>query len=164
MKLSILVFNLLFITLATGAKDMESFQGMNLVVLNSEAGQGIKIGGTLSVFVKCGSQYATWNQFPADIPFVLKDLDTGNVYESNYIELSISWDGNNVYEEYAKEPCNQVVTKDFTLTLTSIEFTSPPKTEVSNFELKAEYSEFTSNTIVIKGEPIVLNSTIGFYL
>jgi hypothetical protein len=164
MKLILLIFNLLFITLSTEAKEMNNLQEMNIVVLDPEVGQGIKIGGTLSVFVKCGSQYAIWEQFPANIPFVLKDLDTDNVYESNYIELSISWDGNNVYEEYAEEPCDQVVSKDFTLTLTSVYLTSPPKTEVSNFELKAVYSGFSSNTLVIKGEPIILNSTVGLFL
>jgi len=150
--------------LTTGAKELDDYQGINIEVSTSEVEQGVKISGALSMFVNCGSQYSTWNQFPETILFVLKDLDTGNIYESNNTELSISWDGNNVYEMYAQEPCDKIVTKEFLLTVTSIYFNHPPKTEVSNFELKASYLGFSSNIVLIKNTSLVLNSTVGLFL
>lgn len=161
MKRSILIINALFIVLVIGAKELGDYQGINIKVSTSEPDQGLQISGALSVFVNCGSQYATWNQFPGTILYILKDLDNDVIYKSNDTELSISWDGNNVYEEYAKEPCDRIVTKEFSTRVSSIYFNQAPETEISNFELEASYLGFSSNTLVIKNNSIILNSTVG---
>jgi len=53
----------------------------------------IEIHGTYSTFVNCGSQYATWHQFPSAICYAIRDLDSGEIYLSINNELSISPSG-----------------------------------------------------------------------
>jgi len=163
MKQCLLIITLVFIALSAGASELDDYQGIKIEASTSDAEQGVKISGALSVFVNCGSQYAIWHQFPEIISYTLKDLDSGHVYESNYAELSISWGGDTVHEMYAKEPCNKIVSKEFSVLLTGIFLNQPPENEIFNFELKASYMGFSSNTVVIKNTPLILNSTtVGF--
>ena len=110
----------------------------------------IVIHGTFATFVKCGSQYAIWNQFPGAFKYTLKDLDTNKIYQSVNGELSISWDGNQVYDEYAKMPCDKVIEKEFSIALNDIHFMDSPKKAIKNFELYVDYAGRTSNAIVFK--------------
>lgn len=164
MKKIILFISLLFIVLNSGAKNLNDYQGISIEVVAHEGASGLKINGALSKFINCGSQYAIWNQFPRTILYVLKDLDTGNVYKSDDTLLSISRIGNSIYERYAKEPCNKIVTKEFSNSVTSINFSPSPKTEIFNFELTASYMGFSSNTLVINNTSLILNSTVELLL
>jgi len=140
---------------------MDELQGLAIQVdANSIKGKSglVEIEGILSVYVNCGSQYSTWNQFPQTILYVLKDLDTGNIFESVNLELSISWDGNQVYDEYSKKPCNQVVTERFSTSLADISFINPSNQTITNFELHASYLGRISNVLVIKNAPTVLKN------
>ncbi len=112
--------------------------------------ENIVIHGTFTTFVKCGSQYAIWNQFPGAVRYTLKDLDTNKTYQSVNTELSISWDGNQVYDEYAKMPCDKVIGKEFSVALNDVYFLDTPENAIENFELHAEYAGRTSNTIAAK--------------
>ena len=164
MKRGLLFLSLFFIILSIGARELDDYQGINIETTESDLEQGLNINGSISMFVNCGSQYSVWNQFPQTILYVLKDLNTGDIYKSNDTELSISESGNSTYERYGKEPCNKIVTKEFSSSITSIYFNRPPKTEISNFELKASYMGFSSNALVIKNTSLILNSTISFFL
>lgn len=118
----------------------------------------IYIKGVFGIFVNCGSQYAIWGQFPQVIRYKLKDLDSGIVYQSINRELSISWNGNQVYEEYAKKPCNKIITEQFSENLQEIYFENASKMSVKNYMLQAEYMNFVSAWIKIENKPIQLKS------
>lgn len=91
------------------------------------------VRGELSTFVNCGSQYATWRQFPRVIRYKVIDLESNIVYTSIDMVLSISESGNEIFEHYGKEPCNQIVSKDFSVYLNEIYFQNAPKNEIVNF-------------------------------
>jgi REP element-mobilizing transposase RayT len=114
------------------------------------------IHGAFTTFVNCGSQYAIWFQFPDAVRYTLKDLDSGEVYQSINRELSISRDGNQVYDEYAKTPCNKVIEKEFSVALSDVYFMNSPKKAIKNFELHADYAGHKSNTILFKVRPFFL--------
>lgn len=111
-----------------------------------QAGQLI-IKGVLATFVNCGSQYAIWHQFPAGVRFRLTDLETGRVHESPNREMSISWNGNQVYEHYRKAPCDSVVRQDFSLSLAEVFPPGDAPVSVRHFSLQAEYVGHRSNTL-----------------
>lgn len=116
--------------------------------------KSIEVQGILSTFVNCGSQYATWRQFPGAINYTLKNLDTGDIYNSVDMMLSISESGNDIYDRYSKEPCNTIVSKDFSVVLNHIFFQKMSKTKVFNFELQAEYAGHKSNILIFKKIPL----------
>lgn len=124
MKLNFLVAGLTLISLSMEAKCMDNYQGLKLDIDTGAVNEtgDVVINGELSVFVKCGSQYAIWHQFPESITYTLKDLATGETFISSNNELSISWNGNEVYDEYAEKPCNKIITEKFTVFLNSIYF------------------------------------------
>jgi hypothetical protein len=160
MKVSILFVCLFIVSLTMGSDKMDEYQGLKIDVDPSdfkESGE-VKINGEFSIFVNCGSQYSTWFQFPATIQYTLKDLDTGDIFKSMDNELSISWDGNEIYDHYAKEPCNRIITKGFSTTLTEIYFENPSKKPITNFELNASYLGHTSNSLTINNVSVVLNN------
>lgn len=141
-------------------ENLSNAHGLSIWFDNStyEERKDIVIHGNLSTFVNCGSQYAIWHQFPEAIKFTLQNLDSGEVYFSGGGELSISWDGNQVYEAYAKEPCNEVVSKFFSISLNSIYFRDLPKNTVKNFKLQAEYVGHTSNSLSFRGVQFKANN------
>lgn len=87
-----------------GAEYMSVNQGSNIKFdsVKYKQTKTIIVNGVLSIFVNCGSQYALWYQFPRVIKYALKDLDSGNVYNSESNALSTSHDGNQIHEQYAK--------------------------------------------------------------
>lgn len=132
---------------------MSENQGLEIYFDENRAGEKDKvlIHGTLSIFVNCGSQYAIWSQFPRNVRYVIKDLDTEEVFESIDEELSISWSGNDVYDNYAKEPCNKVVKKSFSIPLDTLYFINPPE-KLKNVELYAHCLGHRSASIFINTE------------
>ncbi len=116
----------------------------------------IIINGELSIFVNCGSQYAIWYQFPETIQYTLKNIDTEDIFRSIDNERSISWNGNEVYDHYAKEPCNKIVTQRFSVFLKNIYFINPPENPIENFELTASYLGETSNSWTVNHVSVIL--------
>ncbi len=116
----------------------------------------VQIDGHFSTFVTCGSQYATWHQFPETINYTIKDLKTGETYQSIDNTLSISWDGNEVYEEYSNKPCDQIISEDFSVYIEDVYFIEAPENLIENFELTAEYFGYKSNTIVVNNSKLKL--------
>lgn len=131
------------------ANILDKEQRLNISVENRLENGDIMINVQLSIFVNCGSQYAIWDQFPTTTLFTLKDIDTGIIYKSVDDVLSISWDGNEVYDHYGKEPCDKIVTENFSIALSEIYFREETKTPVVNFELDAYYLGLQSNLLVI---------------
>ncbi len=117
----------------------------------------IRIHGALSMFINCGSQYAIWHQFPNSIRYILKDLDSGEIYQSVNMELSISWDGNDIYEQYSKEPCDKIIEKEYSILLNDIYFIDSPKKIIKNFELNSNFMNFVSNILSFKDIPVEIN-------
>lgn len=160
MDLGKLLVSLIFIfcSLLARAEMMDEYQGLKIQFDESSYKETneIKIHGALSTFTNCGSQYAIWYQFPSAIRYTLKDLDSGKTYQSIDNELSISWDGNDVYEEYAKKPCNQIIEEKFSVSLKDIYFIDPTIKEIKNFELTAYYAGHQSSPLVFKRKPLVL--------
>ena len=114
---------------------MDKYQGLKIEFnryMYKESTE-IEISGALSVFVNCGSQYAIWSQFPSVIRYTVTDLDSKAVYQSVDNELSISLNGNNIYDEYAGKPCNKIVEENFSIKLADVYFIDPPKKEIRNF-------------------------------
>ena len=139
---------------------MDDYQGLIIDVTTDdlEGEDEIQINGQLSIFVNPGSQYAIWSQFPDSVLYTLKDLDNGETYESHDTELSISWDGNGVYDMYSDRPCNRIITEEFSTLLTDINFRNPPKTPLVNFELQASYLGHSSNSVTINNASVSLSS------
>ena len=138
-----------------GAENMSNQQGLKLKYdsLSYKENQDIIIQGTFSIFVKCGSQYAIWRQFPDAINYTLKNLDSGNEMFSINMELSINEQGNEIYEEFNKMPCNQIVKKEFNVSLSDVYFQSSQQEKISHFELQAEYFGFKSNLLIFNNKP-----------
>ena len=144
-------------SLTTKAESMDEYQGLKIQFDENKYKETktIQIDGLFAIFVNCGSQYAIWSQFSETIRYMLKDLDTGEVFMSIDNELSISWDGNQVYESYSREPCGKVIDKEFSIKLKDIYFLEPPEKSISNFELTAYYMH-ESNKLTFKNTPLVL--------
>lgn len=116
------------------------------------------VQGELSIFVNCGSQYSIWRQFPEAIQYKIIDLESNRVYTSIDMMLSISESGNEIFERYRKEPCNQIVSKDFSVYLNEIYFQDAPKNGIVNFELQAEYAGHKSNVLKFLNTPFQIKS------
>jgi|GEM_PF-1426936 len=117
----------------------------------------ITFHGVFATFVKCGCQYSTWYLFPDKISYILKDLDKGEVYKSVDMDITISHDGNSIYDEYAKEPCDKVVSKNFSINIKEIWFENSPSNEVQNFEISAQYLGYTSNVLIVRSISLKLS-------
>jgi hypothetical protein len=120
--------------------------------------KNFRIFGTLSTFVNCGSQYATWRQFPQAMQYRLVNLDSGETHTSVNMMLSISESGNEIFDHYGKQPCDQVVSKDFSISLNEVYFNESSKSAISNFELQAEYAGHTSNTLTFTKTPLSIKT------
>jgi hypothetical protein len=158
----VIIFLFTSITMNSSQADQttENVEGLTIQLDESlyQQDKQIHIKGVFGIFVNCGSQYAIWGQFPQVIRYKLKDLDSGIVYQSINRELSISWNGNSVYEEYAQKPCNKIVTEYFSESLQEIYFENKPQTSIKNYMLQAEYMNFVSEWVSIENKPIQLKS------
>lgn len=144
----------------TSASDDKGRQGLTIQLdakKHSDT-QGIYLSGSFSVFVNCGSQYAIWGQFPQVINYKLKDLESGVIYTSINREMSISWNGNSVYEEYSHKPCNQIISEEFVENLQDLYFTHSPKHSITRYSVQADYMGFVSDWLTIENKPIRLKS------
>jgi hypothetical protein len=143
---------------AQETKNSSEFQGLKIRLDETEYQQNkqIHIRGSFSLFVNCGSQYAIWGQFPQSLTYKIKNLDSDVVYQSINRELSISWNGNDVYENYAQQPCNQIVTQEFSENLQDIPFIDAGKEALNNFAVQVEYMNFVSDWLVVKGKMLDL--------
>ncbi len=141
-----------------GKERMNQTQGLRIQLSHDAANDKnkLRIEGSFSVFVNCGSQYAIWSQFPETIMFTIKNLESGQEYESIDNHLSISWDGNQVYDEYSQKPCDQIVTEKFSIAVDDVYFKDALEDVLGNIELTAKYLEFTSNSINVKDSKIRL--------
>ncbi len=124
----------------------------------SSDNQAIYLSGKFSVFVNCGSQYAIWGQFPQVINYKVKDLDSGTIYTSINREMSISWNGNSVYEEYSRQPCNQIVSEVFVEDLQNLYFREGAEKSPSRYAMQAGFMEFYSEWLTIENKPIKLKT------
>lgn len=137
---------------------METDEGLkiNFDQVSSGESQNIIVRGVLSTFVACGSQYAIWRQFPQAIRYTIKNLDNDDIYKSIDMQLSISESGNDIFDFYRKEPCDIVVSKDFSVSLNDIFFEEVPNAKVFNFEFQAEYAGHKSNILIFENMPFGL--------
>ena len=93
-----------------GPKIADDFMGIKIVGREDKSSVENKeliIRGVFRTYVKCGSQYATWYQFPETVQFTLKNLDTNEEHTSRNTELSISPDQRTI-ERYSSMPCDQI--------------------------------------------------------
>jgi hypothetical protein len=81
----------------------------------SFSGETLPLAGRLEVYVKGGSQYGTWRQFPEAIRYEVR-LPSGATEMTIDVSMNIS-DSEDTYDAYADEPGNQVVGKDFEVDL-----------------------------------------------
>ncbi len=155
-----LVTLLVLANFVCGKTKMNDEQGLKIISNNqpNENHNSLFVQGELSTFVNSGSQYATWGQFPRAIQYKIIDLDTDEVYTSIDMMLSISESGNENFERYGKEPCNQVVSKEFSVSLHEIYFQNAPKNAICNFELQAEYAGHKSNILKFIKTPFQMKS------
>ena len=143
-----------------GEDKMNNSQGLKIISdyqLNKTQ-NSLLVHGELSTFVNCGSQYATWRQFPRAIQYKVIDLESNKVYTSIDMMLSISENGNEIFDRYGKEPCNQIVSKKFSVNLNEIYFQDSSKSEIVNFELQAEYVGHKSNILKFVNTPFQIKS------
>lgn len=106
--------------------------------------------GIVGIFVNHDAARATWQEFPNDIIFHVKDLSTGKTYESSYTKSSVGW---HVIPEFG--PSNQIVHNLFEKNLLSTHFFSgvkrlsdelKPRTTI---EVYVTFKGLTSNTLTI---------------
>ena len=155
--LSIIILLVLANYVYGGAK-MTGDQGFEINSNYKLHKNSLLVQGELSTFVNCGSQYATWRQFPGAIQYKVIDLESNKVYTSINMMLSISEDGNEIFEHYSKEPCSKIVSKDFSIDLSDIYFQDAPKIKIVNFEFQAEYLGHKSNVLKFVNIPLQMNS------
>lgn len=157
-----LTFVLLLIVLSANGMILEVKEVVNLdqkftIRFDKEAyseREEVVIHGSFSMYVNCGSQYAVWGQFPEGVYYTLEDFDSGITYESMSGELSISWDGNQVYEQYANMPCNRVVKEPYSIALKDVIFSKLTNNAIKNFKLSAHYLSTKSNELTFVNTPL----------
>lgn len=104
--------------------------------------RGLWLAGVLKIFVRAGSQYATWRQFPMAVRYEVQAPD-GEVRMTPDLSLSIS-EGPEVFEGYAAQPCNAVIEESFECSSLLDDF---PKCFEQHglYRLRAHYLGLTSN-------------------
>ena len=157
-KFIALIGVIVFVSFHVGASTLDNEQGLNIVVEKSQESADVIIDVEFSIFVNCGGQYAVWHQFENATLFTVKDLDTGVTYKSIDGSISISLNGNEVYDHYSKEPCDRVVTNRFSVPLSDIHFINASEKPITNMEISAFYFGYESNVSVIKNTSILLKS------
>lgn len=138
----------------------ENIEGLTIQLDESlyQQEKQIHIKGIFGIFVNCGSQYAIWGQFPQVINYKVKDLDSGAIYISINREMSISWSGNSVYEEFSRKPCNEIVSEAFEEDLQNLYFKEVPEKTIYRYAVQAEYMKFVSDWLTIENKPIKLKT------
>ena len=162
MKLSYLCLSVLFVFTGYVYGETKMINGQGLKIDSNyqphKNPNSLFVQGELSTFVSCGSQYATWRQFPGAVQYKVIDLESNKVYASIGMMLSISESDNEIFDRYAKEPCNQIVSKDFSVNLNEVYFQGAPNNEIVNFELQAEYMGHKSNVLKLVNTPFQMKS------
>lgn len=130
------------------ASDQEDF-----VIMQSGraslADKQIPIIGRLQVYVRSGSQYATWRQFPSSIYYEVL-VAPGKISVTPDYTMSISED-NKTYQAYAKMPADQIVGTNFIKNIFA-DF-SPLIVTPGIYKIRARYFNRESNWLEITIEP-----------
>ncbi len=160
MRTGYFVWLVYFYSITSGVEAVEDFQGIKIDFNHQKYQEQhkLEIIGSFAMFINCGSQYAIWSQFPDVIRYSLTDLDSKTTYQSIDNELSISWDGNEVYDRYASEPCDKIVEKTFSMELANVYFQDAPKDPITNWTLSAFYLGYESNLLTFNHTSLILKS------
>lgn len=109
----------------------------------------ITLIGRLQVYVKNGSQYAIWRQFPRAIYFEVID-ELGNKTLTPDPTRSIS-DHHETYKRYASMPADQIVGKNFELNI--YQNVHPIIAKAGRYQIRARYFGKSSNWVEVKIDP-----------
>lgn len=109
----------------------------------------LELRGRLQLYVRSGSQYATWRQFPQAMRYEI-ETPAGDVALSNDLTLSIS-DTQESYERYAAEPADQVVGVSFEVSV--FDQLSRLIEGPGRYRLRAHYLGSVSAWTVVDVEP-----------
>lgn len=102
--------------------------------------------GEFSIYVPCGSQLSYWAEFPLAIEFSLNN-ESGKSLSSIPGLSSVSYD-QSVFEYYAAQPCDQVVTEEIEIALKELFWELPEN--LTGFDIQGEYLGLHSNIVKIK--------------
>ena len=116
---------------------------------SSWAEKKISIMGRLQVYVRKGSQYATWRQFPRAIYFEVV-VSPDKIRATQDYSMSIS-DDSTTYEHYSKMPAEQIIGNNFELNVFSD--LSQIIDKAGQYKIRARYFEQVSNWLDITVEP-----------
>lgn len=106
----------------------------------------LPLRGRLQVFVRNGSQYATWRQFPSEIRYEVRG-PSGSVAMTPDLTLSIS-DSGETYEAYASEPADRMMGREFEVNWF---FRLETLVQVpGRYAVRAHYLDFASNWLEIE--------------
>ncbi len=110
-----------------------------------QRGGPLFVCGRLQLYVRAGSQYAIWRQFPQAFTYEVKTAD-GGPRETPDMSLSIS-EGPGVHEQYAALPSECVVGEDFDLDISA--FVGALLPENGACQLRARYMGLCSNWLQV---------------
>ena len=118
---------------------------------NSRSEKTLEIEGVCGVFVNAGAAMSMWEQFPKKVIFHVKDLKNSRQYETEFHELSISWEGSVDFG-----PSNQLVQKPFNRNLFEVNQFKDIESLVelikpgTSVEIYATFEGMTSNIITVE--------------
>jgi hypothetical protein len=110
---------------------------------SSLSAERIPLRGRLQTYVRDGSQYATWRQFPASIRYEL-EKPSGEKEMTLDLSMSIS-DDQETSERYSREPADQILGKDFSVN--AFDKLGGIIGEAGKYRVRAHYEGFVSNWV-----------------
>ncbi len=119
----------------------------------SFAEQKIPLRGKLQIYVRRGSQYATWRQFPSAIRFEVRNA-SGKVGMTPDLTRSIS-DSQQTYARYAAQPADEIIGKNFEIDVfqklaTSAMSKAPLISGPGSYQIRAVYWSHVSNWVDVE--------------
>ncbi|MDH5178651.1 MAG: hypothetical protein OEZ39_19910 [Gammaproteobacteria bacterium] len=112
---------------------------------SSAKNQRMYIKGVCRKYVRCGSQYAAWVNFPQEVIFYLQELNGSREFVTMDLSRSFS-PSPEMVERYAGLPCNQLVTQHFAVNVYQLIREFP--TESGVYSIHAELRGMKSNKII----------------
>lgn len=103
----------------------------------------IPLSGRLQTYVRAGSQYATWRQFPGSVRYEL-EKPSGDKEMTIDMSMSIS-DDQETYEHYGREPADQIVGKSYSLN--AFDALRGIIEQPGEYRVRAHYEGFVSNWV-----------------
>lgn len=111
--------------------------------------KNIPIAGRLQVYVRRGSQYGTWSQFPDSVRYEVV-VEQGKIAVTRDYSMSIS-EENATYEYYGKMPADQIVGSNFEINIFSQ--LSEIIDGAGQYKIRARYYGRESNWLELTVDP-----------